>query len=181
MEIDINTIASRHGFSNEAVAVALQALQAGGGNLAQFAHPEFDGMGQWMPGMTMIGDMFNQSLKSRVTELFEELAQELGRGNVPPSAAEANAASGGSKQHWWPDDFGTPSAVGGQNDVRYAYFPKIARLILDRDGDVIVYDTAGHTITGVSQQQSGPGGTVAFTSQQGVVPVSSLRVVSGPH
>jgi len=181
MEIDVHALANRYGFSDEAVAVALQSLGSGGGNLAQFAHREFGGMGQWMPGMTMIGDMFNQSLKLKVTALFNDLAQELRKGNVAPSQAEVDAKSDGSKRHWWPEEFGTPSAVGGQNDVRYAYFPRIARLMLDRDGARTIYDTAGHTITGVSQQQSGPGGVVAFTSQHGTVPVSSLRVVTGPN
>jgi hypothetical protein len=181
MEINIHTIASHHGFSDEAVAVALQALQSGCGNIAQFAHREFGGMGQWMPGMTMIGDMFNNSLKSRVTALFEELSRELRKGNFPPTSEEVNAGSGDTRRNWWPDEFGTPSAVGGQNDVRYAYFPQTSRLVLEKSGERTVYDTAGHLITGVSQQQAGPGGTVAFTSQHGTVPVSSLRLVTGSN
>jgi len=131
--------------------------------------------------MTMIGDMFNQSLKSRVTALFYNLAQELRSGNVASSLAHVDARSGGSKRHWWPDEFGTPAAVGGQNNVRYAYFPHINRLIVERGSARTEYDTDGHMITGVSQQQSGPDGIVAFTSQHGTVLVSSLRVVTGPN
>ena len=181
MDIDVQSIARRNGFSDEATAVALEALQNGSGNLAQFAHREFGGMGQWMPGMTMIGDMFNQSLKSRVTALFNDLSQELRSGKTAPSLVKVDAGSGGSKRHWWPEEFGTPSAVGGQNEVRYAYFPHIDRLILDREGHYTVYDTKGHSIAGVSQQQSGPGGTVAFTSQRGTVPVSSLPIVTASN
>ena len=33
------------------------ALERGGGQLAQFSHPELGGYGQWMSGMTQIGDL----------------------------------------------------------------------------------------------------------------------------
>ena len=71
----VASIAARHGFSTEAVTVMLQAVQAGGGTMAQFSHPEFGGSGQWMSGgMLMLGDMFNHGLKARVDGLCHELA-----------------------------------------------------------------------------------------------------------
>jgi hypothetical protein len=48
------------------------ALQRSGGGQAQFGHPDLGGMGQWMPGMLMIGDMFNSGLKARVDSLFQD-------------------------------------------------------------------------------------------------------------
>jgi hypothetical protein len=65
--------------------------------------------------------------------------------------------------------------------VRYAYFPQTSRLVLERSGERTVYDTTGQLITGVSQQQAGPGGTVAFTSQHGTVPVSTLRLIGASN
>jgi len=42
--------------------------------MAQFSHPDFGGMSQWSPGMTMVGDMFNNSLKSKLDAVCTELA-----------------------------------------------------------------------------------------------------------
>src|ERR1700722_20023497 len=71
----VNDLASRHGFSFEAVTSMLDAVANGNGGMAQFSHPEFGGSGQWMRGgMTMIGDMFNNSLKGRVDALCFELS-----------------------------------------------------------------------------------------------------------
>ena len=34
--------------------------------MAQFSHADFGGMSQWSSGMTMVGDMFNDGLKSKL-------------------------------------------------------------------------------------------------------------------
>jgi hypothetical protein len=71
----VNDLARRHGFSAAAVATMLDAVMNGNGGMAQFSHPEFGGSGQWMRGgMTMIGDMFNNTLKGRVDALCGELS-----------------------------------------------------------------------------------------------------------
>ena len=68
-------MAQRHGFSFDAVATMLNAVANGNGTMAQFSHPEFSGSGQWMRGgMTMVSDMFNNHLKSRVDNLCSELS-----------------------------------------------------------------------------------------------------------
>jgi non-heme chloroperoxidase len=70
------SIAGRHGFSFGAVSAMFEAVQRGGGRMAQFSHPEFGGFGQWMQGgMTMVGDMFDHALKDRVAALCAELAE----------------------------------------------------------------------------------------------------------
>ncbi len=64
----VDDVARRHGFSSDAVSSMLVAVSAGYGNQAQFNHPEFGGMGQWSSGgMIMIGDMFNNHLKGRIS------------------------------------------------------------------------------------------------------------------
>jgi putative oligomerization/nucleic acid binding protein len=69
-------IAQRHGFSTDAVTSMLDAVVQGNGSMAQFNHPEFAGSGQWMAGgMTMVSDMFNNALKSRVDALCSELSR----------------------------------------------------------------------------------------------------------
>ena len=133
------------GFSDEAVAVAKAALERGNGSMAQFSHPELGGTGQWMNGMVMIGDAFNQPLKARVAALFAELAQA-------PTASKGASFSAGSP--WWPAEFGTPSQVSGQNDLACACFPAKRCVAVLRHSTVTLYDTGEHTITGVSVQNA---------------------------
>ena len=112
--------------------------------MAQFSHPEFGGTGQWMRGgMIMIGDMFNNALKARVEALCNDVAQLLFISSATGSAAfpPFTMATAG----WWPAELGQPAAVGGQNELSYAYFPDKHRLAI-RHGDTrSIYDTAGHT------------------------------------
>ena len=181
VEKAIADIARRHGLSREAVLAMLWALHVGGGTMAQFSIPELGGSGQWMQGgMTMVGgNMFDNALKARVDALCSELAQLLATTAVfLPSA------------NWWPANLGVPSAVGGQNTVRYAIFPSARRLAIQINGVTKVFDTGDHNIGGVQQQQQGGGvhqqqpggapGSVTFTSQFGTFDVSSLPEV-GTH
>ena len=78
---------------------------------------------------------------------------------------------------WWPAELGLPNGSGAQNQVRYAYFNAAHRLAVELNGHVTVYDTLNHQIGGVSQQQ-GSGGSLTFTSQYGIVSVSTLPIVS---
>ena len=79
---------------------------------------------------------------------------------------------------WWPKEMGTPSSIGAQNDVRYAFFPSIGRLAIETNGQVSIYDTGEHHIAGLSQQQ-GPGGAVVFTTPAGSISLAGLSSVAG--
>jgi hypothetical protein len=93
-------------------------------------------------------------------------------------------AGGGSlftpdpRDTWWPKELGSPSAMGAQNDVRYAFFPAAGRLAVEANGRVSVYDTGEHQIAGLSQQQ-GPGGAVVFSTPGGSVSLASLASTAG--
>jgi hypothetical protein len=170
----IGDIAQRQGLSREAVLAMLLALRAGGGTMAQFSIPELGGTGQWMRGgMTMVGDMFDNALKARVDALCNELTQLLATTTVFP-ASTAQSELGFTSNNWWPADLGVPSAVGGQNDVRYAFFPSTRRLAIQMNGVTRVFDTGDHHIGGVQQQQGTGYSSVSFTSQLGTFGVSSL-------
>jgi hypothetical protein len=187
----IDELARRYAVSTDAVMTMLQAVVNGHGSMAQFSHPELGGSGQWMQGgMTMVGDMFNYGLKSKVDGLCSELSQLLGQQPfVPPPASTQSQsqqdgvslfvpdAPGLASGHWWPAELGSPNGTGAQNQIRYAYFGAARRLAVDLNGHVTVYDTLDHQIGGVSQQQGG-GSSLTFTSQYGTVGVSSLPVVS---
>ena len=182
----IEEIARRHAVSVDAAMTMLQAVNNGGGTMAQFSHPEFGGSGQWMQGgMTMVGDMFNNSLKAKVDNLCQELAGLLATQQIfaPPAQTQSQGGAGpvslfvgSSGGQWWPAELGSPSSSGAQNNLRYAVFPATRRLAIEINGQLTVYDTLDHQIGGVGQQQ-GSGASFTFTSQYGVVPVSSLPIV----
>jgi hypothetical protein len=138
-------------------------------------------MCQWMPGMTMVGDMFNTQLKAKLDAVATDLAAYL---RSRPDALKAGKAEdqvsyrspGAGPAYWWPGDLGQPGAAGSQNSMRYAVFPEARRLAIDDGGDVTVYNTGDHRISGVAQAQSSDR-TLTFTSQSGLVRVSDLRAV----
>ena len=183
----LDDIARRHGFSRGAVDSMLESVRRGNGTMAQFSHPEFSGSGQWMRGgMTMVSDMFNKALASRVDALCTDLAHWLDAN--PRRDEPAHGGSGGSpggtvssgsqrSRNWWPDEFSNPSSSGSQNDMRYAYFPDARRLAVEVSGTLSVYDTGEHRIGGVSQQQSGSQ-SLTFSSQRGQFSTLDLPLVS---
>jgi hypothetical protein len=173
----IDRVSIRHSVSRDAVRTILRALRSGGGSMAQFSHSDFGGMSQWSPGMTMVGDMFNNSLKSKLdavcTELAAYVAETPSRGR-DREALEISYRSAKQGSNWWPANLGTPSSVGAQNDLRYAVFPR--RLVINDGGHVEIYDTGNHRIFGVAQAQS-EDQTLTFTSQDGLVRVKDLPKV----
>ena len=184
----IQDVAQRHGFSVDAVASMLASVTNGHGSQAQFSHPEFGGNGQWMQGgMTMIGDMFDNHLKSRVANLCADLSRlivsQTGQTSVNRLGGLAETSENKGRlfvdapvqPNWWGTNLGQPNSSGGQNGMRYAWFSQTHRLAMESGGKVIVYDTLNHQIGGVSQQQSG-GYSVTFSSQYGDVDVSQLPV-----
>ena len=86
-------------------------------------------------------------------------------------------AGNGPANPWWPAELGRPASVGAQNDLRYACFPNARRLAIQQGGQVRVYDTGEHQITGFSQQQGGDQ-SLTFTSQHGLVRVADLPPAS---
>ena len=202
----VEDVAQRHGVSAGAVQTLLVALAAGHGTAAQFSHPELGGMGQWSQGgMIMVGDMFNNALKYKVDQLCNELSavvrsqgwavpassqsqsqgpgpgfQGQSQGGSPGSGVSLFVPGAGSPGNWWPAELGAPSSVGAQNDIRYACFPATHRLAIQLGGgEVQLYDTQGHQISGFSQQQGGDA-SLTFTSQRGLVRVADLPRVGAP-
>jgi len=183
-------IASRRSVSPDAVEHVAMALMAGQGTQAQFNHPDLGGMGQWsLGGMTMVGDMFNNSLKAQVDAICSDVAQLMRQSDLlhapsqifSQSQSQGDAVSlfvgAGSGSNWWPSGLGHAASTGAQNRMRYAWFPDTARLAIDAgDGKVRVFDTADHRIGGFSQQQSGDQ-SLSFTSQYGLVKLADLREV----
>ena len=173
----VNDVANRYGASIDAVSMMLDSVLRGNGTMAQFNIYELGGSGQWMRGgMTMVGDMFNYQLKSKVDGICGDLSSAIVDQNMqvvpPPPAGSRNSSQ------WWPSDLGSPNSSGSQNQYRYAYFAGMRRLAITDGQSVTVYDTLDHNIGGVSQQQGGVAG-VGFTSQYGNVDLRTLPLVSG--
>jgi hypothetical protein len=173
----ITRLAREHGVSEDGVRVVFDALRRSCGTMAQFSHADFGGMSQWSSGMTMVGDMFNDSLKAKLNAIAGELSRHLREHPVehPDADRVVSYRSGGTPRagSWWPQELGNPSSVGSQNDMRYAVFPAKRRLVIDDHGHTATYDTGDHQISGVSQAQS-TDSTLTFVSQHGVVRVSDL-------
>lgn len=108
----IDDIAKRYGYSTEAVLSMLQAVINGNGRMAQFNHPEFSGSGQWMSGgMTMVSDMFNNTLKASIDKLCAELAQLVAtQPDLLGSGSFQSQQQGGQQQ---------ASHGGGRDDVAW--------------------------------------------------------------
>lgn len=174
--VDLAAIAQRHGFTEGAAQAALDALRHGHGRMAQFSHPEFGGMGQWSPGMTMIGAMFDSGLKGRVEALFAELARGAdSRAEAPSHPSEPETGEARSRD-WWPADLGHASSTGSQNDMRYALFPDKRRLAVRDGGRVTIYNTGEHRISGFGQQQGGTQ-TLSLSGGSGSISLDDLERV----
>ena len=171
----VNDLSNRYNLHRDTVLYMIGAVNNGGGTMAQFNSPELGGSGQWMRGgMTMVGDMFNNSLKNTVNNLCGEISNALANTQIFPIAPAGTKES----NQWWPThlNLGAPFSTGGQNNTRYAVFAK--RLAVELNGEVTVYDTLDNNISGVSQQQGGDT-SLCFTSQYGTISVSSLAIIYG--
>ena len=175
---EIKDVAARHGFSEGAARALLDAMESSRGAMAQFSHPELGGLVQWSRGgMLMIGDMFNNGLKARLSALADELARSFGadaetrepEAGLPPMRFETAA-------RWWPEELGEPASAGAQNGIRYAVFPDKKRLAVERDGRLSIRDTGENQISGVSQSQ-GAGSSLRFSGDRGTVDLSALPEV----
>lgn len=175
----IENLAQRHAISTDAVIHMFYAVNNGNGTMAQFNHPELGGSGQWMQGgMTMIGDMFNNALKAKVDALCNELANLLAGQQAMFVPSPEPSATYAATTNWWRDDLGMAAISGAQNNTRYAWFPATRRLAIETNGQVTLYDTLDHQISGVSQQQ-GSNDTLTFSSQYGTVLLQQLPLISG--
>jgi hypothetical protein len=177
----ITRLAIKHSVSADGVRTVLRALRSGGGRMAQFSHADFGGMSQWSPGMTMVGDMFNNELKAKLDAICTELASHAANAGSRPDNddgrdGDVSYRSAGRSDQWWPAGLGTPSSVGAQNALRYAVFPGTRRMAIQDGQQVAVYDTGDHRIFGVAQAQSRDQ-TLTFTSQSGLVRVDELQQI----
>ena len=178
---NMQNVANRYGISVNAVTNLTQALMLSNGTMAQFNIPELGGGGQWMQGgMTMVGDMFNYQLKSTVDGLCVELSNLINQGAIqykPLPKVENQNGFQSNSGNWW-GDLGFPNSTGSQNGMSYAIFSNIARLAIQQNGKVTVFDTLDNQIGGVGQQQGG-NYSVNFTSQYGQVDLNTLPIISG--
>jgi len=181
----IDDIAAKYSLKVESVEAMVRAVVQGNGTMAQFNIPELGGNGQWMKGgMTMVGDMFNNSLKAKVDNLCLELSNLVSTKVIyeepVENLSELKSKSSSSSSSSWPSVFGNPTSSGAQNNFKYAYFAPVKRLVIEENGTRKIYDTKHHQISGVSQQQSGSR-SYQFTSQDGPVDINSLSLISEPE
>jgi Short C-terminal domain len=198
----LTELTQKYQLSEHAIMVLWQALIKGNGKMAQFNHPELGGVGQWLPGgLTMISDMSNSYLKMVIDNLCGELSILIQEDYFNPIKWNEPLSHQGSRQQqqqsqgnidnseivkahpfnygpWWPIELGAPTLSGSQNGLLYAYFAHKQRLVLEKQGEIFVYNTLHHQVIGVSQQQSSSGQLLVFTSPDGTFAVADLPLVS---
>jgi hypothetical protein len=84
---------------------------------------------------------------------------------------------GFSINRWWPKELGEASSSGSSSDMRYAYFSRASRLLIEQKGRLTTYDTGAYAFRGALQV----GGTerkLSFVSQFGIVELDSLAVIA---
>lgn len=180
----VPSIAERYAFPEPVVRRLFESMKGSGGRQCQFDAPELGGMGQWSPGMVMTAGPSDHDLRVRIDGLCCELAAVLQGSNT--AAPEALAHGQGAQavglpgvragESWWPASFGSPAASGEQCGVRYAYFPNVHRLLVQKGAHVEAYDTGAYAITGIAQQQ-GQSSSITFNSSRGPVHLDQLRCV----
>jgi len=185
-KIDLAAIAKRHGVSEATVETLLAGLNNTSGRQVQFSLPELGGIGQWMPGMVMVGRMGDHALKARVDALCTELAAFVGTESTPATETMKPMKPMKPMAPMSPIAPMTPmaspggaSTAGSRNGIRYAYFARTNRLAIERDGTTETYDTTGYPISGVSQAQANATpGTLNFTTSDGrTVDLATLKRV----
>lgn len=149
-------LAQKYQISLQALAVLEDALRRGGGKVAQFSHPELGGMGQWMPGMTIVSDFSKQAT---VAGLCQELALHVGSA---PSAASDSTHLGLS---------------GSCGDLHYSYSRAKNILEVTVAGRVQRYRTDGHEITSASASSFGSQFKLHLSGPQGEIDWNSLPLI----
>jgi hypothetical protein len=129
------------------------------------------------PGLIRTGSFQSQMQGGQHQGGFTSGQQQTGDGRGARASLFVPARGSEASGNWWPGDLGWPNSTGAQNNVRYAYFAQSRRLAIEVNGTVTVYDTLDHQIGGFSQRQS-HGGSLSFSSQNGLVDVASLPIVS---
>ncbi len=82
-------------------------------------------------------------------------------------------------EQWWPESLGSPSASGGQNEMRYAFFPQDYILLVQTAGRITAYDSGNHEISCVAQQKNNAE-NLTFKSQNGEFNLTELQQVDLP-
>ena len=150
--------------------------------MAQFSHADFGGMSQWSPGMSMVGDMFNSQLKSKLDALCTDIAAHLDAseavsGAVTSKPDEVSYRSEAASPGWWPmATWATRPRWVDRTTSDTQSSPKPVGWLSRDWGTIFTYDTGNHQIFGVSQTQSSDR-TLSFTSQSGLVKVTDLTKV----
>jgi hypothetical protein len=88
-----------------------------------------------------------------------------------------SALPGFTIRHWWPPEFGEASSSGSSSELRYAYFSRDQRLLIEQQGMLTTYDTGAYQFRG-ALQNSGSERKLSFVSQHGLVALASLKVVA---
>lgn len=174
----IKKIAEKYQVSEETAQALLMGLKVTGGRQVQFNIGELGGMGQWQPGMIMVGDMFDIGLKYKVDGLCTELS-ELVRSEeeTPKTPTKTTSKTKSPPKTESTTTKSSASFRGSQNGYHYAYFSSEDKLEIEYEGKITKYSTKGYPLSGVQQSQSNSAQNLTFSYPGGTVSVKDLKKI----
>jgi hypothetical protein len=76
-------------------------------------------------------------------------------------------------EQWWSESLGSPSASGGQDGMRYAFFPDKKLLLIEQHGQLRRFGTGEHLINGISHVSRDS--ALVFRSERGPLKLGDLQ------
>jgi hypothetical protein len=180
----VPSIAERYMVDEGVVRRLMDQLKGTCATACSFDIPELGGRGQWSPGHVTGAPGADHSLRMRIDGLCSELAALIrGMDTAAPEAlaTDPHTAPVGSRfdlaagPSWWPASFGVPASSGDQHGVRFAFFPHVKRLLIQKGAHIEAHDTADYTITGMARAQGSS--ALTFDSNRGPVGLDQLKCV----
>ncbi|MGH7214729.1 MAG: SHOCT domain-containing protein, partial [Tepidisphaeraceae bacterium] len=80
-------------------------------------------------------------------------------------------------ESWWPAMYGAPARCGDSEGIRYAFFPRQRRLLVQVGSRIDAYDTGAKQVTGCAHQTGDGAGALVCSTPQGELRLSDLSRV----
>jgi len=181
----IQSVAERYLIDEPVVRRLYDQLKGSCATACRFDIPELGGVGEWSPGHVTGAPGADHSLRMRIDGLCSELAaliqgsqtsapEALTReAHTAPASARVDLPAGDS---WWPASFGSPAVSGDKFGMRFAFFPRAKRLLVQQGGRIDAHDTSDDQITGVAEMTGGTS-DLGFNTNRGAVKLDEWKCV----
>lgn len=176
----VGEIALTYGLSSNTLKDILCSMLNSQGAGATFFVPEWDAEVEWHPrDKTLIDHRGEEDLAGTVDDLCKDLMSVLISDkpyieNIPDSTEGDDQ----NRQNW-PVIFGEPTQVFINEEVAFAFFERVHRLVVDKQHLRYIYDTRHFRIDGKLPVEKE--GSLVFWGPDGEVDCNDLHLVSNPE